>query len=422
MLFVIYNVAVFLFLTASSISLAGIKFRKKALIFLFSFSFISLLIAGTIYLLGGTGLTNIFYPVYLHGALFLLMAVFFEIPLSLSFAAVMSANMLSKIPMFFGALVKHFSAGDFLYYLTILIVAAPILVALIKYYAEYISMFFRETKKHIYTFCIIPVLFSVFYYLTGIFPKLLNNITYLVIECMPLLVMIVYFYFIIIFSKEMTSEKKRLGALTREAIQALSYAAEINDFYTNGHAQRVAEYSLEIAKRLKLSEFEVTEIYYAGLLHDVGKIGVDNNIINKNGKLTDVEYQVLKNHPKMGFRMLDEMSKNTEFKNLAVGALSHHERIDGKGYPDGVKGDQIPLAAKIIAVADAYDAMTSNRSYRETMPQDIVRKEIMEGLGTQFDERIGKIMIEMIDEDKNYKMRQEPEEMLEVIEDAEELK
>jgi len=185
---------------------------------------------------------------------------------------------------------------------------------------------------------------------------------------------------------------------------------------------RVADYSSQIARRMGLSEFEITEIYYAGLLHDVGKIGIDNNIINKNGRLTDVEYQVMKNHPKMGFKMLDGMSQKTEFKNLASGALSHHEHYDGSGYPSGIKGDEIPLSARIIAIADAYDAMTSYRSYRDALPQAEVRAEIEKGLGTQFDKEIGKIMLQMIDEDKNYEMCEPKvfdfEETLEEVEEA----
>lgn len=207
-------------------------------------------------------------------------------------------------------------------------------------------------------------------------------------------------------NRELTEEKQRLTTLTKQAIMALSNAVEMNDKYTKGHSMRVAEYSFMLGRKLDLSEAELEELYYAGLLHDVGKIGIDTKIINKDGRLTDEEFEVLRTHPMKGHLLLSEMSKSIQFKNLAVGARWHHERIDGRGYPDGLPGDKIPLFARIISVADSYDAMTSMRSYRSTMPQNLVRAEIEKGLGTQFDEKIGRLMIAMIDEDTNYTLRQ----------------
>ena len=122
-----------------------------------------------------------------------------------------------------------------------------------------------------------------------------------------------------------------------------------------------------------------------------------------NGKLTDEEFSLIKKHVATGARILEKIE---EMPELAEGAHWHHERVDGRGYPYGLKGDQIPVEARIIAVADAYDAMTSNRSYRDAMPQSQVREEIEHGLGTQFDPEYGKIMLEMIDEDKDYQMRE----------------
>jgi putative two-component system response regulator len=140
-----------------------------------------------------------------------------------------------------------------------------------------------------------------------------------------------------------------------------------------------------------------------GLLHDVGKIGVPDAVINKPGRLTEEEFAMIKTHPATGARILEKIR---EMPGLAVGARWHHERIDGRGYPDGLKGDEIPLEARIIAVADAYDAMTSNRSYRDVMPQEKVRGQIENGLGTQFDPAFGKVMLQMIDEDTQYRMRE----------------
>ena len=186
-------------------------------------------------------------------------------------------------------------------------------------------------------------------------------------------------------------------------IQSLADAIEAKDMYTNGHSDRVAVYSREIARRYGYPDKQVKEIYMMGLLHDVGKIGVPNAIINKPGKLTDEEFAVIKTHPENGYKILSNIK---EMPKLANGARWHHERFDGRGYPDGLRGEEIPEEARIIAVADAYDAMTSNRSYREPMSQEIVRAEISKGRGSQFDPKFADIMIQMIDEDKEYTMRE----------------
>ena len=144
-------------------------------------------------------------------------------------------------------------------------------------------------------------------------------------------------------------------------------------------------------------------IYFMGLLHDIGKIGIPDSIINKKGKLTDEEYAVIKTHPAIGSDVLKNI---TEMPGLYCGARWHHERYDGNGYPDGIKGEDIPIEARIIAVADAYDAMSSKRSYRDIMPQEKIRAEIVRVRGTQLDPKLADIMIGMIDEDKDYKMRE----------------
>ena len=140
-----------------------------------------------------------------------------------------------------------------------------------------------------------------------------------------------------------------------------------------------------------------------GLLHDVGKIGVPDAIINKNGRLTDDEFMAIKTHPSVGADILKNI---TDYPELMTGARYHHERYDGKGYPEGLSGEDIPEVARIIAVADTYDAMTSNRSYRSAMPQDKVRAEIERCSGSQFDPRFAAIMLKMMDEDVGYEMRE----------------
>ena len=148
---------------------------------------------------------------------------------------------------------------------------------------------------------------------------------------------------------------------------------------------------------------EQEEIYRAGLLHDIGKIRIPGEIINKVGRLTDEEYDIIKIHPVSGYYILKGIPGN---RHIAAAAKYHHERYDGKGYPNGLVGENIPEMARILGVADAYDAMASNRSYRAALPQDVVRAEIKKGIGTQFDPVIAEIMLQMIDEDKEYTMQQ----------------
>ena len=191
--------------------------------------------------------------------------------------------------------------------------------------------------------------------------------------------------------------------LSLRIVQTLAEAIDAKDNYTNGHSGRVAKYTREIARRFGYSQKRQDEIYMMGLLHDVGKIGVPDAVINKPAKLTEEEYAQIKTHPVMGDRILKNIRERPK---LAVGARWHHERYDGTGYPDGLSGDIIPEEARIIAVADAYDAMTSRRSYRGILPQDIVRNEIKNGKGKQFDPAFADIMLTMIEEDEDYTMRE----------------
>ena len=205
-------------------------------------------------------------------------------------------------------------------------------------------------------------------------------------------------------TQEVERKTEENEGLSLHIVRALAEAIDAKDTYTNGHSGRVAEYSREIARWYGYSEKKLDDIYMMGLLHDVGKIGVPDAVINKPAKLTDDEFALIKNHPVMGARILKNIK---EMPQLANGARWHHERYDGKGYPDGLKGDDIPEEARIIAVADSYDAMTSWRSYREPLPQEVVRGEIIKGSGTQFDPRFADIMLKMIDNDKDFEMREQ---------------
>ncbi|MCR5563990.1 MAG: HD domain-containing protein [Desulfovibrio sp.] len=209
------------------------------------------------------------------------------------------------------------------------------------------------------------------------------------------------------FQKHLESEVERKTqenvSLSLHVVQALAQAIDAKDTYTNGHSSRVAKYSVEIARRAGYTKTQLNEMYMMSLLHDVGKIGVPDEIINKPAKLTDAEYAIIKKHPAVGAEILHGIK---EMPKLVTGARWHHERYDGKGYPDGLKGKNIPEEARIIAVADAYDAMTSNRSYRKELSQAVVRGEVEKGKGTQFDPNFADIMISMIDEDTEYTMKE----------------
>ena len=203
---------------------------------------------------------------------------------------------------------------------------------------------------------------------------------------------------------EVAKKTNAYESLSLHLVQTLAETIDAKDSYTNGHSVRVAEYAKEIAKRYGYDQKQQDEIYMMGLLHDVGKIGVPDTVINKPGRLTDEEFALIKIHPDLGAHILEKI---IEMPKLKIGAHWHHERYDGKGYPDGLKGEEIPQIAQIIGVADAYDAMTSNRSYRGIMPQERVRSEIMNGRGGQFAPRFADIMLQMIDEDTEYQMHEQ---------------
>jgi putative two-component system response regulator len=203
--------------------------------------------------------------------------------------------------------------------------------------------------------------------------------------------------------ESMVDEKTRENEnLFLHVVESLADAIDAKDNYTKGHSGRVAQYSKEIAERLGYDEKQQEKIFVMGLLHDVGKIGVPDEVINKPGRLSEEEFAKIQKHPAIGGKILGNIK---EMPELAAGAKWHHERYDGTGYPEGLAGEDIPEAARIIAVADAYDAMTSNRSYRGVLPQEKVRQEIERGKGSQFDPKFADIMLQMIDDDLEYHMR-----------------
>ncbi len=201
---------------------------------------------------------------------------------------------------------------------------------------------------------------------------------------------------------EVVKSREQNEKMGIQLVTTLVNAVDAKDPYTNGHSNRVAMYAKEIAKRDGKNEDYQSRLFYMGIVHDIGKIGIPDSILQKPGRLSDEEFSVIKTHPQQG---ADILSDATEMPWIVTGARWHHERYDGKGYPDGIAGTDIPEEARIIAVADAYDAMTSDRAYRNRMDQKKVRSIIEGGKGTQFDPHFADIMIQMIDEDKDYQLQ-----------------
>ncbi len=180
-----------------------------------------------------------------------------------------------------------------------------------------------------------------------------------------------------------------------QSMKTFTNFIDAKDKYTRGHSIRVGFYTKKIAERMDFDEDELDNIYYIALLHDVGKINISDAILNKPGKLDDEERDIIKTHTTNGAQILKDFSS---VPHIVEGARYHHERYDGKGYPEGLSGEQIPLVARIIGVADAFDAMNSDRCYRKAYPMEKIVKELKEGAGKQFDPEVVKVMLELIEE------------------------
>lgn len=202
---------------------------------------------------------------------------------------------------------------------------------------------------------------------------------------------------------QLANDASQYKKLSEQSLLAITRAVEAKDLYTKGHSERVAKYSEMIAKKMGYSDDDAKTLYIMALMHDVGKIGIPDAIINKPGALTDEEFKIIKSHPVIGADILKEVDA---FEKISEIALNHHERVDGKGYPNGLTGNEISDEVAIVSVADAYDAMTSQRSYRDIMGQAEVRAEIKKGIGTQFKKQQAEAMLEIIDADKSYELHQ----------------
>ena len=335
-----------------------------------------------------------------------------KIPRVLRFLCALTfAGMLLVFAGLFSTYLYYFEEGNIYHrgpeYLLCYVIPGITTVAMVWFVIAYRKHFSRTICLSLLLFLLGPVAAAIVQFFLYGLP--LQNIT---ISIMSILAYI--FAYLDINEKvdrantikiEHLEEQRKLSQRLFEQIaNVLASAIDAKDEYTRGHSHRVAEYSEKIAREMGKSEEECKKIYYTALLHDVGKIGVSDRIITKNGKLTDEEYEIMKQHPVIGSQILSSVK---DYPYLGIGARYHHERYDGLGYPDGLKGEEIPEVARIISVADAYDAMTSNRSYRSAFPQQDVRDEIVKNAGTQFDPDMAKIMQHFIDIDSRYEMKEQ---------------
>ena len=335
-----------------------------------------------------------------------------KIPRVLRFLCALTfAGILLVFAGLFSTYLYYFEEGNIYHrgpgYLLCYVIPGITTVAMVWFVIAYRKHFSRTICLSLLLFLLGPVAAAIVQYFLYGLP--LQNIT---IAIMSILAYI--FAYLDINDKvdrantikiEHLEEQRKLSQRLFEQIaNVLASAIDAKDEYTRGHSHRVAEYSEKIAREMGKSEEECKKIYYTALLHDVGKIGVSDRIITKNGKLTDEEYEIMKQQPVIGSQILSSVK---DYPYLGIGARYHHERYDGLGYPDGLKGEEIPEVARIISVADAYDAMTSNRSYRSAFPQQDVRDEIVKNAGTQFDPDMAKIMQHFIDIDSRYEMKEQ---------------
>lgn len=197
-------------------------------------------------------------------------------------------------------------------------------------------------------------------------------------------------------NKQLHDKNEELERAYLDTIGILRQTVEAKDPYTRGHSDRVSEYSVLIGKKLGLDGKTLHILKIGGLFHDIGKIGIPDSILLKESKLSDEEYSQIKNHPMIGVHMLGDAAIFTDILPIVK---HHHERYDGRGYPSQLVGDDIPYVARIAAVADTFDAMTSKRSYRDSLPIDVVRAEIERCSGTQFDPNIAKVFLDIMNND-----------------------
>ena len=197
-------------------------------------------------------------------------------------------------------------------------------------------------------------------------------------------------------NEELTESNEKLEQAYLDMVETLRFTVEAKDSYTRGHSDRVSEYSVLIGEKVGLPEDQIKLLKVGGLFHDIGKIGIPDSILLKPDKLTDDEYSEIKNHPSIGAHILGSAAV---FKDIVPIVKHHHEKFDGRGYPSGLKDGEIPYLARIAAIADTFDAMTSKRSYRNALDMQIVKDEIERCKGTQFDPQLSDVFLDILEND-----------------------
>ncbi|MEH7179191.1 HD-GYP domain-containing protein [Neobacillus vireti] len=217
-------------------------------------------------------------------------------------------------------------------------------------------------------------------------PDFTTLLSFLILEVCYLIIMFI--------SVSLMKSNQKIKEDELETILALTKALDSRDTYTSNHSQNVAFYAREIAKEMKLSKHEIETVYKGSLLHDIGKIGIPEDILLKPGKLSLEEYTIIKRHPVIGYEMIKHVSDFNKDGILDI-VLYHHERYDGNGYPKGLKGEEIPFVSRIIAIADSFDAMTSKRVYRKETDLESTLKEIRKSKGSHFDPEITDVFLSL---------------------------
>lgn len=241
------------------------------------------------------------------------------------------------------------------------------------------------------------------YYLSDkmkhLLPEQITNFQLIMIISSAIIVALILggWFSVHILSHNLHKEEFHHKQMFFNTIRALSKTLEANDLYTHGHSERVALLSREIARKRNYSERDILLVYLAGLVHDIGKVGIPSAILHKNDRLTDEEFATIKKHPLLGAQILERIE---ELAPLIPAVAYHHERFDGRGYPYGLEGEHIPEIARIMAVADAFDAMTSDRPYRKAMPLEKAITILKENSGTQFDPHVIQDFLSIISEEK----------------------
>ena len=266
----------------------------------------------------------------------------------------------------------------------------------------------RTFLSNTFKLWVVAIIFLiVFFYLyaTGVYPKAVIVSSEIILSTVLALIAYLWIqelrdrYRLQSFNETLIAAQKRLQEAEIDTIAVLILTEEAKDSYVRGHTKRVSQYALAIAKAMGFPEEEQKIIERAGILHDLGKIGIGDSILNKPGKLNDEEWKVMKGHPQRGLEILEPLQFLPAEKEIV---LHHHERYAGRGYPEGIKGGAVSIGARIMAVADAFDAMNSARPYRKALSKDTILAELKKVSGTQLDPTVVGVFLKLLQKNPRF--------------------